>query len=53
MAIKFETFDISNAVCEQEVSLEQEEIIAKRIAKVDANLRKKLLELKRGKNFVI
>ena len=42
MAIKFETFDIPDAICEQEVSAEQEEKIAKRLAKVDASLRKKM-----------
>ena len=58
MAIKFETFDIPDAICEQEVSAEQEEKIAKRLAKVDASLRKKMkklieLKLKHGKNLAI
>lgn len=49
MAVKFETFDMPKAICEQEVSPEQKEKIAKRVAKADASLRKKmkkLLELK-------
>ena len=47
MAIKFETFDIPNAIYEQEVSPEQEEKIAKRVAKADANLRKKMKKIAR------
>ena len=48
MAIKFETFDIPDAICEQEVSAEQEEKIAKRLAKVDASLRKKMKKIDRA-----
>lgn len=48
MAIKFETFDIPNAICEQEVSPEQEEKIAKRVAKADASLRKKMKKIARA-----
>lgn len=47
MAIKFETFDIPDATCEQEVSPEQEEKIAKRVKKVDVNLRKKMKKIVR------
>lgn len=58
MAIKFETFDIPNAICEEEVSPEQEDKIAKRVVKANANLRKKMkkmleLKLKHGKNLAI
>lgn len=42
MAIKFETFDIPNAICEEEVSPEQEDKNAKRVVKANANLRKKM-----------
>ncbi len=48
MAIKFETFDMPNAICEQEVSPEQEEKIAKRVAKADASLRKKMKKIARA-----
>lgn len=48
MAIKFETFDIPDAICEQEVSAEQEEKIAKRLAKADASLRKKMEKIARA-----
>ena len=48
MAIKFETFDIPDAICEQEVSAEQEEKITKRLAKVDANLRRKMKKIDRA-----
>lgn len=48
MAIKFETFDIPDAICEQEVSAEQEEKIAKRLAKADASLRKKMKKIARA-----
>lgn len=48
MAIKFEIFDIPDAICEQEVSAEQEEKIAKRLAKVDASLRKKMKKIDRA-----
>lgn len=47
MAIKFETFDMPNATCEQEVSPEQEKKIAKRLAKADASLRKKMKRIAR------
>lgn len=50
MAIKFETFDIPDAICEQEVSAEQEEKIAKRLAKVDASLRKKMKKIDRAES---
>lgn len=48
MAIKFEIFDIPDAICEQEVSAEQEEKIAKRLAKADASLRKKMKKIDRA-----
>ena len=48
MAIKFETFDMPNAIHEQEVSPEQEEKFAKRVAKVDASLRKKMKKIARA-----
>jgi len=48
MAIKFETFDIPDAICEQEVSAEQEEKIAKRLTKADASLRKKMKKIARA-----
>lgn len=48
MAIKFEIFDIPDAICEQEVSAEQEEKIAKRHAKADAILRKKMKKIARA-----
>lgn len=48
MAIKFETFDIPDAICEQEVSAEQEEKIAKRLVKADASLRKKMKKIARA-----
>lgn len=48
MAIKFETFDIPDAICEQEVSAEQEEKIAKRLVKADAILRKKMKKIARA-----
>lgn len=49
MAIKFETFDKANAICEQggEVSEEQEEKISKRAAKINAVLRKKMEKIAR------
>ncbi len=48
MAVKFETFDIPNAICGQEVSQEQKEKISKRVAKADAILRKKMKKIARA-----
>lgn len=48
MAIKFETFGMSNAISKQEVSLEREEEIAKSVAKADVNLREKMKKIARA-----
>lgn len=48
MAIKFETSDMPNAICGQEVSQEQKEKIDKRVTKADASLRKKMKEIARA-----
>lgn len=48
MAIKFEIFDMPEPTCKQEVSAEQEEKIAKRVKKADANLRKAMKRIARS-----
>lgn len=47
MAIQFETFGVPNSTCEKEISPEQKEEIAKRVAKADASLKKKMKEIAR------
>ena len=48
MAIKFETFDMPEPTCKQEVSAEQKEKITKQVIKADANLRKAMKRIDRA-----
>lgn len=47
MEIKFETFDIPDSICKQEISAGQKEKVVKQVAKADANLRKKMKRIDR------